>query len=129
MLRQAEGRRTVIGNAAWEIRRRDQRHKESRYLVDRPGVLKNPVEGLIAIRVLEVSASGLRVSLPCRLKPFTQVEVEFEGAILKGIVRHCQCVGAAAFTAGVRLSEWDPEHPGTVSPEYLKVLRSGVELL
>lgn len=109
-------------------RRIAQRRSQKRYFVDRMGTLRNPVEGEIAIRVIDISLSGLRASLPCRLKPQTVVEIEFEGAVLKGIVRHCQCLGAGAFTVGIWLPECDPEKPETLDPHHLRVLRDGTEL-
>jgi len=108
--------------------RADQRRRQKRYFVDREGTLRNPAEGDIAIRVIDISLTGLRVTLPCRLKPQTEVEIEFEGAVLKGVVRHCQCLGAAAFTAGIWLPECDPSKPETLDPHHLRVLRDGTEL-
>lgn len=109
-------------------RRVAQRRRQKRYFVDRVGMLRNPVEGEIAIRVKDISLTGLRISLPCRLKPETPVEVEFAGAVLKGIVRHCECVGPAEFSVGIWLPDVDPEHPETVDPHHLRVLRDGTEL-
>lgn len=106
----------------------EQRRRQKRYFVDRVGTLRNPAEGEIAIRVVDISLTGLRASLPCRLKPQTEVEIEFEGAVLKGIVRHCQCLGAAQFTVGIWLPECDPEKPETLNPHHLRVLRNGTEL-
>ncbi len=116
-------------NIARGAERRDaQRITQKRYFVDRVGTLRNPVEGEIAIRVTDISLSGVRASLPCRLKPQTEVEIEFAGAVQKGIVRHCQCLGAAAFTVGIWLPECDPEKPQTLNPHHLRVLRDGTEL-
>jgi hypothetical protein len=116
-------------NIARAAERRDlQRVTQKRYFVDRVGILRNPLEGEVAIRVTDISLSGVRASLPCRLKPPTEVEIEFAGAVLKGIVRHCQCLGAAAFTVGIWLPECDPEKPQTLNPHHLRVLRDGTEL-
>jgi hypothetical protein len=109
-------------------RRREQRRKQKRYFVDRPGVLTNPQEGIIAMRVLDISLTGLRVSLPCRLKPQTEVHVEFGGAILRGVVRHCECVGALDFVAGIWLPDCDPEKPETIDPHHLRMVQNGLEL-
>lgn len=109
-------------------RRVDQRRRQKRYFVDRVGTLRNPDEGDIAIRVIDISLTGLRATLPCRLKPQTEVEIEFEGAVLKGIVRHCQCLGAAAFSVGIWFPECDPEKPETMNPHHLRVVRDGTEL-
>lgn len=114
--------------AATPERRVAQRRSQKRYFVDRVGTLRNPVEGEIAIRVIDVSISGLRASLPCRLQPQTEVEIEFAGAVLKGIVRHCECLGAGKFTVGIWLPECDPEKPETIDPHHLRVIRDGTEL-
>jgi hypothetical protein len=106
---------------------REQR-KQTRYLVNRPGVLRNPEEGTIAVQVLDVSITGLRVSLPCKLPLHAQVEIEYEGALLSGEVRHCQCIGAAAFNVGISLLGCNPEDPASLNPHHLRVLRSGMEL-
>ena len=98
-----------------------ERRIEPRYRVNRPGVLKNPSEGVIAIRVLDLSATGLRVALPCRLPLGAEVQVEFEDAVLSGLVRYCQCIGAAAFNLGIWVPE--PVSEAHLSPYCLHVLR------
>ena len=87
-------------------RKTEVRRKQKRYfvkLVARPGVLSNPEEGTIAMRVLDISLTGLRVLVPCQLKPLIELGIEFEGALLRGIVRHCQYIGAAEFGVGIWL--------------------------
>ncbi len=99
-----------------------ERRTEPRYRINRPGVLKNESEGLVAVRVLDLSVSGLRVSLPCRLPLDAEVQVEFEDAVLSGVVRYCQCIGAAAFQLGIWLPHYAPDKL-VLSPYQLRVLR------
>jgi len=107
------------------------RRKQKRYfvkLVARPGVLSNPEKGTIAMRVLDISLTGLRVLVPCQLKPLIELGIEFEGALLRGIVRHCQYIGAAEFGVGIWLPDCDPEKPETINPQHLRLLQIGTEM-
>jgi hypothetical protein len=105
-----------------------ERRTERRYLIDRPGVLTSETQGVIAVRVLDLSASGARVSLPCRIPPGDEVRIEFEGHILSGVVRHCLCYGAAAFTLGIFIPKCSPAHPGSLAPRHLESARGAPEV-
>jgi len=95
-----------------------ERRTEPRYPIDVPGVLRSPRDGAVAVRVLDRSTSGLRVSLPCRIPQGAEVEIEFDHAALLGQVRHCQCIGAAAFNLGI----WVP-HRAEEAPVDLELRR------
>lgn len=96
-----------------------ERRTERRFLIDRPGVLTSETQGVVAVRVPDLSASGARVSLPCRIRAGDEVQIEFEGHTLSGVVRHCGCVGAAAFVLGI----WIPD-----SPDHLRIARGAPEV-
>jgi hypothetical protein len=52
---------------------------------------------------LDVSASGLRVSVPFRLEVQTEVEIRIEGASVVGIVGNCSCIRANEFHVGIQI--------------------------
>jgi hypothetical protein len=78
------------------------------------------------IRVLDVSASGLRVSTPFRLDPQSEVEIRVEGKSLVGVVGNCGCVGPNEFHVGIEI-------PNAVSggqrfSDHLRLLRARLAL-
>jgi signal transduction histidine kinase len=80
-----------------------ERRTESRHGINYPTLLRAEDAGIGVIRVLDVSASGLRVSVPFRLNPQTEVEIRIEGASVIGIVRNCTCIGANEFHVGIEI--------------------------
>ncbi|MGD0132177.1 MAG: ATP-binding protein [Bryobacteraceae bacterium] len=84
-----------------ERKNRRERRAERRHGTNYPTLLRAQSAGIAVIRVLDVSASGLRVSVPFRLIPRTEVEIRIEGTSVVGIVRNCTCVSANEFHVGI----------------------------
>ena len=84
-----------------EKKNRRERRAERRHGTNYPTLLRAQSAGIAVIRVLDVSASGLRVSVPFRLIPRTEVEIRIEGTSVVGIVRNCTCVSANEFHVGI----------------------------
>ncbi len=81
---------------------RDRRN-EHRHGINYPTLLRAESAGIAVIRVLDVSASGLRVSVPFRMIPRTEVEIRIEGTSVIGIVRNCTCIAANEFHIGIQI--------------------------
>jgi signal transduction histidine kinase len=84
-----------------EKKSRRERRAERRHGTNYPTLLRAQSAGMAVIRVLDVSASGLRVSVPFRLIPRTEVEIRIEGTSVVGIVRNCTFVSANEFHVGI----------------------------
>jgi len=79
------------------------RRTEDRIGTNYPTLLRAESAGIAVIRVLDVSASGLRVSVPFRLLPRTEVEIRIEGTSVVGIVRNCSRISANEFHVGIKI--------------------------
>jgi hypothetical protein len=89
--------------------RRVERRKQPRENVDSAARVKviNPLmstDPAAAARVLNRSASGLKVKVPCSVFVGALIQVRMPGEILLGEVRYCVSNGAE-FDIGVRLVE------------------------
>ena len=82
---------------------RRERRAEQRHGTNYPTLLRAEMAGIAVIRVLDVSSSGLRVSVPFRLIPRTEVEIRIEGTSVVGIVRNCTCISANEFHVGIQI--------------------------
>jgi signal transduction histidine kinase len=80
-----------------------ERRTEPRHGINYPTLLRSEHAGIAIIRVLDVSASGLRVSVPFRLGLHSEVEIRIEGASVNGIVRNCTCIAANEFHVGIEI--------------------------
>jgi signal transduction histidine kinase len=80
-----------------------ERRTEPRQGINYPTLLRSEDAGVAVIRVLDVSKSGLRVAVPFRLNPETEVEIRIEGASVNGIVRNCTCIGVNEFHVGIQI--------------------------
>jgi hypothetical protein len=83
-----------------EERRGPDRRSEPRYRVNEPAVLKS-TDDIAAVRILDISAIGLRVSGPGPMPLNTEVEVRFGGAKVPGFVKNCRCIRASEFHLGI----------------------------
>ncbi len=70
-----------------------------------PALLKSKNAGVAAVRVLDMSATGLQVSLPFRLALNTEVEICVEDDTISGLVRTCVRHAATEFHVGIKVSE------------------------
>ena len=97
-----------------EQKQRIDRRTEDRHGVNYPTLLRAESAGIAVIRVLDVSASGLRLSVPFRLLPRTEVEIRIEGTSVVGVVRNCTRISANEFHVGIKIpretSEDEQEH-------------------
>ncbi len=89
--------------AKTNARGRLERRKEARYGNSYPTLLRSEQAGVAVIRILDVSTSGLRISVPFRLNVHSEVEIRVEGVSVVGIVRNCTCIRANEFRVGVAL--------------------------
>jgi signal transduction histidine kinase len=80
-----------------------ERRTEPRHGINYPTLLRSEEAGIGIIRVLDVSTSGLRVSVPFRLTVQSEVEIRIEGASVVGIVRNCSCIRANEFHVGIEI--------------------------
>jgi hypothetical protein len=89
-----------------------ERRTAPRHGINYPTLLRSEQAGIAIIRILDVSTSGLRVSVPFRLTVLSEVEIRIEGASVVGIVRNCTCIAANEFHVGIELlaSSSDDEH-------------------
>ena len=83
-----------------EQRSQRERRGEARYPIHEFSVLRSPGE-IAAVRVLDISAMGLRVTSLGPMPIGTEVEVQFGGAKVSGLVSNCRCIRAAEFQLGI----------------------------
>jgi PilZ domain-containing protein len=62
----------------------------------------------VQVHVLDVSASGLMLSLPFPLAPGALIRIEMTDAIAKAEVRYCTCEGSE-YHVGVKVDEIIPK--------------------
>jgi len=86
-----------------EKNERPDRRAEQRYGTNYPTLLRAENAGIAVIRVLDVSASGLRLSVPFRLLPRTEVEIRIEGTSVVGVVRNCTRIAPSEFHVGIQI--------------------------
>ncbi len=83
-----------------------ERRSETRYPTQYPAeleLLPGPAEPIYGT-VLDVSRSGLRVSLPRRVDRGAQVKVKLRDNLIFGDVRYCRAV-SGAFHAGIHIQD------------------------
>ena len=78
-----------------------ERRTEPRHGINYPTLLRSEQAGIAIIRILDVSTSGLRVSVPFRLNLHSEVEIRIEGMSLVGIVRNCTRIRPNEFHVGI----------------------------
>jgi signal transduction histidine kinase len=99
----AAGARPPVSAGTRNGKKVRDRRTEHRHGINYPTLLRAESAGIAVIRVLDVSASGLRVSVPFRLIPRTEVEIRIEGTSVIGIVRNCTCIAANEFHIGIQI--------------------------
>ncbi len=99
-----------------------EKRSEPRVPTDDPAslhILSPLIDERFAIRVLDVSRNGLKLSSPVRLQPGMLVQVRIRNIIAIGEVRHCTNVGDG-FRAGVHLDDvLTHNEPGAASAHAL----------
>jgi signal transduction histidine kinase len=80
-----------------------ERRTEPRRGINYPTLLRSEQAGVSIIRVLDVSTSGLRVSVPFSLNIHSEVEIRIEGKSVVGVVRNCSCIRANEFHVGIEI--------------------------
>jgi hypothetical protein len=91
-----------------------ERRREPRISTDDAASMQvlNPLmDGRVAIRVLDVSRNGLKLSTLAHLQRGTLVQVYIRNIVAMGEVRHCVKIGDE-FHAGVRLDDVLAHHSG-----------------
>jgi signal transduction histidine kinase len=113
----AIGQKSMNGKKGGRERRIEPRHG-----INYPTLLRSEQAGIAIIRILDVSISGLRVSVPFRLNLHSEVEIRIEGRSVIGIVRNCTCIRPNEFHVGIAI------RPASAGDEqflvHLRLLRS-----
>jgi hypothetical protein len=91
-----------------------------------PTLLRSEPAGIGIIRVLDVSASGLRVSTPFRLDCQSEVEIRIEGTSVLGVVGNCSCIGPIEFHVGIEIPY--PASADRQFSDHLRLLRTRIAL-
>lgn len=100
--RAGERRRAPASNYPGDRRQGRDRRSEPRHGINYPTLLRSEA-GVAGIRILDVSASGLRVSVPFQLDLQTEVEIRIDGESVTGLVRNCTRLEANEFHAGIEI--------------------------
>ncbi len=95
------------------------RRTDLRSRVNHPTLLISQGAGAAGVRVLDVSATGMRVSVPFRLELNTEVEIQVNGNSISGVVRNCVCKAGTEFHVGVEINEAGSDG----APSFDQVLR------
>jgi len=82
------------------IDRLQERRAEPRYRVNEYSVLRSTGD-IAAVRVLDISATGLRVSSVTPIPVNTPVEIQLDGAKIAGLVKNCYCQRVQEFQLGI----------------------------
>ena len=77
------------------------RRTEPRFRINEPAILKSQIGGIAAVRALDISVGGLRITAPGPLPLNTQVEINLGGTRVCAVVRHCKCIRATEFQLGL----------------------------
>jgi PilZ domain len=95
-----------------------ERRSEARYPAQEPAELETVLGGQEPVygTILDVSRSGLRISIPRRLERGEQVQVKLQRSVIFGEVRYCRAV-SGGFHAGIRIE--DLVRPGGRKNEHL----------
>ena len=106
-----------------EERRSRERRAEPRYPINEFSVLRSTGD-IAAVRVLDISAIGLRVTSIGPMPIGSEVEVRFGGVKVSGLVRNCRCLRTPEFQLGIVLTSLCTAQntvPG--HPDHLSILR------
>jgi hypothetical protein len=76
---------------------------EPRRVSNYPTLLRSEQAGMATIRILDVSPSGVRVSVPFLLALQGEVEIRVDGMSILGTVRNCTQIRANEFHAGIEI--------------------------
>jgi hypothetical protein len=79
------------------------RRTEPRHGINYPTVLRSAHAGIGISTILDVSVSGLRVSVPFCLELQSEVEIRIDGMSTFGIVRNCRRIEAHEFHVGIEI--------------------------
>lgn len=77
------------------------RRAEPRYRINEPAILKTEVGGIAAVRIIDISAIGLRITAPGPIPVNTEVDIQFDGLKRPGFVKNCRCIRATEFHVGI----------------------------
>jgi len=105
-----------------EKKERPDRRAELRHGTNYPTLLRAESAGVAVIRVLDVSPSGLRLSVPFRLLPRTEVEIRIEGTSVVGVVRNCTRITPNEFHVGIQIP-WEASADEQERMNHLHLLR------
>jgi signal transduction histidine kinase len=105
-----------------EKKERPDRRAEQRHGTNYPTLLRAESAGVAVIRVLDVSPSGLRLSVPFRLLPRTEVEIRIEGTSVVGVVRNCTRITPNEFHVGIQIP-WEASADEQERMNHLHLLR------
>jgi len=83
-----------------EQRARPERRAEPRYPINEYSVLRS-VGDIAAVRVLDISAIGLRVASVAPIPINSVVEVQLGGEKVAGLVKNCCCIRVSEFQLGI----------------------------
>jgi hypothetical protein len=83
-----------------EQRKGPDRRTEPRYRINEAALLRSTGD-IAAVRVIDISAIGLRVTSPCPQPVNSAVEVQFGGAKITGFVKNSRCIRATEFHLGI----------------------------
>lgn len=97
------------------------RRTEPRHGINYPTLLRSEA-GVAGIRVLDVSVSGLRASVPFQLDIQSEVEIRVDGASVTGIVRNCTRIAANEFHIGIEIPH--AQSANEESLHHLRLLRA-----
>ena len=95
----------AIANPKPVLKGAHERRTETRHWINYPTLLRSETAGVASVRILDVSASGLRVAAPSRLELRSAVEVRVEGISVQGVVRNCTCIRPNEFHIGIEIPE------------------------
>jgi signal transduction histidine kinase len=113
---------TVSPKPRSEKKERPDRRAEHRHGTNYPTLLRAESAGIAVIRVLDVSPSGLRLSVPFRLLPRTEVEIRIEGTSVVGVVRNCTRIAPNEFHVGIQIP-WEASADDQERLNHLHLLR------
>lgn len=78
--------------------------REQRVVVNEPALMIGPGRNFSAVRLLDVSRLGLRLSTPVAHETGAEVKIQLGGTVIQGIVRWSANKGAGQYHVGVEIS-------------------------